>query len=49
MTWLLVAVVGTAGLLLGSVGAVVACVLSRIASHTDAADRAAWERWRVTG
>ena len=48
MTWALIAVVAAAGLLFGSIGGVLACGLGRIAAHSDAADRAAWERWRLT-
>jgi hypothetical protein len=49
MTWLLLAVVAGGGFLVGSIGGVIACGLGRIAAHADAADRAAWERWRLTG
>jgi hypothetical protein len=46
MTWLLLAAVVVASLLIGSIGGVVASGLGRIAAETDAADREAFERRR---
>ncbi len=48
MSWLVIVVIGAAGLLFGGIGGVVATALGRIAAETDAADRAAWERSRLT-
>jgi hypothetical protein len=46
MTLLALAAVAVASLLIGGIGGVVACGLGRIATETDRADRAAWERRR---